>query len=368
MRRKFIKNMKKPPKIAQWILQGINRSQNREIILGDFEEFFEDILLENGEIRADLWYWKQALKSIPRFLFTTIYWRIIMLKNYLKIALRNVKKHKAYSFINVTGLSIGMACCILITLWVLDELSYDRFHENANNIFRIEADENYSGEKFHINAAPWLLAPILPKEIPEIIRATRISRFGGIQLRYKNNSFFEYNVRSVDPSFFSIFTLPFVKGNSTNAVDNPFSLVISESMAEKYFPGEDALGKVVTVENKFDFVVTGVMKDVPRNSNLPVDLVIPFSFVRDHLRRLPDGWSNSISTFVQLRENSPLPEVNKKITGLVHSKSKENTAELMLNPLKRIRLHSYRGFGNSMGYVKYIYIFSFIFHQMVRNS
>ena len=153
-----------------------------------------------------------------------------MIKNYLKIALRNIKRHKGYSFINITGLAIGMACCLLIMIWVLNELSYDKFHENATNLYRVEENQYYSGRIFHVSVTPYPLAPALKEEIPEIIDATRYVWSGGLLLRYGEKAFFENNIRAVDPSFFHMFTFPLLKGDKNTALNSPYSFVLSEDI------------------------------------------------------------------------------------------------------------------------------------------
>ena len=134
-----------------------------------------------------------------------------MFKSYLKIVLRNIKRHKGYSLINITGLALGIACCLLITIWVLDELSYDKFHENAASLYRVEENQHYSGRLFHVTVTPYPLAPALKEEIPEIIDATRYVWAGGLLFRYEDKVFFEDNIRAVDPSFFQIFTFPLLQ-------------------------------------------------------------------------------------------------------------------------------------------------------------
>jgi len=113
-------------------------------LAGDFEEIYSEILRDRGAGAAALWYWGQVLRSIPSFIFDSLFWSVYMFKNYFKVAFRNIKRHKGYSFINITGLAIGMACCLLISLWVLDELSFNRFHDHADQLYRVEFDQNYS--------------------------------------------------------------------------------------------------------------------------------------------------------------------------------------------------------------------------------
>ncbi|MFC2161663.1 ABC transporter permease [Acidobacteriota bacterium] len=166
-----------------------------------------------------------------------------MFKNYLKIAWRNMKRHKAFSLINITGLALGMTCCMLILLWVQDELSFDRFHRNGDRVYRIIQDINFSDHttSWAINQGP--LGPSLKNDFPEIVDFSR--RTGrGVTLTYQEKRFDE-RVAMVDPSFLTMFTFPLVQGDPDTALSEPQSIVFSEEMARKYFPDEDPMGKVV---------------------------------------------------------------------------------------------------------------------------
>lgn len=240
-----------------------------------------------------------------------------MLKNYLKISLRNIWKHKGYSFINIAGLAVGMACALFILLWVQDELSFDRFHVNAKTIFRVEQDQEGGQGKFHVYVTPYPMGPGLKAEIPEIKDSTRIARPGTLLVRYGENAFFESRVGAVDPSVLGMFTFPLVRGNAETALSRPGSLVITEDMAKKYFGAGDPIGKTVTINNAYPFTVTGVVKNLPANSTLIFDMLVPFDFVKT-LGLYNDSWgSNNILTFVQLHEKSSVPAANQKITRLV---------------------------------------------------
>jgi putative ABC transport system permease protein len=283
-----------------------------------------------------------------------------MLKNYLKIVLRNIKRHKGYSFINITGLAIGMACCLFITIWVLDELSYDKFHENVASLYRVEENQDYSGRRFHVNVTPYPLAPALKDEIPEIIDATRYVWAGGLLFRYRDKAFFEDDIRAVDPSFFQMFNFPLLKGDEKMALNSPYSLVLSEDIAEKYFGKEDPLGQTISINNQYDFTVTGIMKNIPHNSYLQFDILIPYEFLKKTGKTDEKFGHNSIQTFVQLQESIPVQQVNEKILGFIRTKLPESRTNLVLVPYARIHLHSYFGWGRDAGAVQYVYIFSLI--------
>jgi len=283
-----------------------------------------------------------------------------MIKNYLKVIFRNIKKHKGYSFINITGLAIGMACCLLISIWVLDELSFDRFHENADSIYRVEENQYYSQGEYHVTVTPYPISPALKEEIPGIQEATRYVWSGGGLYRYGENAFFEYAVRGVDPSFFKIFSFPLVKGDKEKVFESPYSLVITEEMAEKYFGRSDPIGKVITVNNTHEFTVTGVIKNAPHNSFLQFDMAVPYAFL-EKIGVTSDEWgANSIQTFVQLEENVTEAQVNERIKDFIRTRVKESRTDLVLFPYTKIHLHEYFGFERNPGAIQYVYIFSVI--------
>ena len=166
----------KPPKIAEWLLRKILPDYTGETAPGDFEEGYRNIYNTHGQLKASHWYWVQIIKSIPLLFINSLYWRVAMLKNYIKILIRNIKKNKIYSLINIIGLATGMACCIIVMLFVQDELSYDKFHENSNRIYRIITKLDLpSGSKLHTKT--WSeITKNLRSEFPEVSDVARIIR------------------------------------------------------------------------------------------------------------------------------------------------------------------------------------------------
>ena len=189
-----------------------------------------------------------------------------MFKNYLKIALRNILRNKVYSFINIVGLAIGMACSILILLWVQDELNYEKHHEKADHIFQAYL-KGIRGEdiNFQSTTSP-AIAGILKNEYPEISDAVRMGRLGDVVFKYGDKLLLESEGVAADPSVFDIFTYPFVKGKANSALTDPYSIVMTEDFAEKYFGDETALGKIIKINNEYDFKVTGVIRNLPMSS------------------------------------------------------------------------------------------------------
>lgn len=234
-----------------------------------------------------------------------------MLKNYLIITLRNLKKNKGYSFINIFGLAVGIAVCILIMLFVQDELSYDRFHEKSDRTFRLclDAAAGEIAEQCVTTCAP--LAETLVREIPEIETAVRFRNYGFPVFRYREKAFSEEKVFWADSSLFDVFTIPFLKGNPKTALSQLNALVITETMAKKYFGEENPIGKIINSDNRFDYIVTAVVKDMPDNSHFHFDFIA--SLTRYNDTRSPIWFNNNWYTYVVLREGASWQEVDKKI-------------------------------------------------------
>ncbi len=282
-----------------------------------------------------------------------------MLKNNLKIALRNIIRHKGYTFLNIFGLAIGLACCILIGLWVLDELNYDRFHENASSICRVESNQNFSGRTLHIYWTPHPLGPALRAEIPEIINSTRAQNVGPQLIRYEDKAFEEYYVWSVDPSFLEMFSFPMIQGTAEDSLSGTSSLVITERLAAKFFGDENPIGKVINVAQSADFTVTGVLKDIPRNSSLQFDVLIPYKYL-DSIGRTNDNFTdNQTYTWVQLHSGVSPKEVSAKISGFIRQKVPRSLMVLELLPLTKVHLYSYSGYEKNLA-VQSVYLFSVI--------
>ena len=187
-----------------------------------------------------------------------------MIRNYFKIAFRNLIRHKGFSFLNISGLAIGMVCTILILFWVQHELSYDRYHTNGRNIYRILQHIKFSEiVTWAINQGP--LGPALKEEIPEIKEQARFC-FDQWRMKFNDVVYIDQGGYA-DPSLFKMFTFPFIKGNPDTALSDPRSVVLTETLARRIFGEDDPLGKVINVKDKFDMRVTGILKDIPDNSN-----------------------------------------------------------------------------------------------------
>jgi putative ABC transport system permease protein len=283
-----------------------------------------------------------------------------MLNSYLRLNFRNILKHKGFAFINITGLAIGLAASLLIILWIQDELSYDKFNARAENIFRVEEDQFYSGERYHVTVTPHPSGPVWKEKIPEIVEQTRVNRLPRILFRQGETVFFESSIAAVDSGLFKVFTFPMLLGDPETALNSPHSIVLTEKLAKKYFGDSNPLGKTLTLENKLQFMVTGVMKDLPMNSSITFEGVIPYSFLSE-IGAISNSWgNNSILTFVVLEKGSDVKAVNKKLTDVVLEYMPQTTTKYLLFPLLDIHLHSQFGYEISRGPVIVLYIFTLI--------
>ena len=289
-----------------------------------------------------------------------------MIWNYLKVTWRNIKRYKGYSSINIIGLAVGLACCILILLWVQDEISYDRFHAKADDLYRAVTEYQKTEPATHYWPVCAPLAPALKEDYPEIIKATRFTRLRRGQLvKYGDKSLLETQICLTDPDFFEMFTFPLLQGDPARALSNPNALVMTEEMATKYFGSEDPLGKTLNINNEYDFTVTGIMKNVPHNSHLKFDFLVPFIRIEDFEQNwaVLDNWTLSgYATYVLLQKNTSLQELNHKIKDYIQKHAAESKDLLYLQPLKDIHLYSsHIQFGiEGQGNIKYVYIFSVV--------
>jgi len=287
-----------------------------------------------------------------------------MLNNYLKITIRNIRKNKGYSFINIFGLAVGMACCILILLWVKDELSFDRFHDNADVIYRVtEHQYNSSGDYFPVAVTPWPLAEALKDDFPEIVDSARLRILSGRLISYKDKKFNERDFVAVDPSFLKMFSFPLVKGDISTALTEPNTILITEETAARYFGDEDPIGKVLAYNNNIDFKVTGVLKNVHHNSHVQFDFLVPFESTLREFGWTDSWWTNNYTTYVQLADNTYVQHISDKVYNYMKKIHSENRTRLIMQPLTDIHLRSDYAidlYGQTENKAIYIYAFSVI--------
>ena len=291
-----------------------------------------------------------------------------MLKNYLKVALRNLLKHKVYSFINILGLAVGIAASVLIALYIFDELSYDRFHVNADRTYRVVADWSNKGDsRIHQLGTPSVLARTIRGMYPQVESLVQITGpIGDCVIRYRENALKEPDVFAAEPSFFKVFTFPLVKGDPETALRDPYSIVISQSLAAKCFGEDDPLDKTVEIpalSQQNPFRVTGVVRDVPRNSHFRFEMLL--SLVTLFPEENPNWTANNHATYLLLSEGVTQEFMEEKLVEIDKVYFEGGQPHMpwvwTLEPIKSIHLHAdlVTG-GQANGSIAYVKLFAVV--------
>ncbi len=366
-----------PPKIPFCIIKGFSRQYQRSSALGDLNELYAYYCAEWGIRKAKSWYWRQALKSIPPLIHNFFFWSVMMFRSYFKITWRNILRHKGFSFINISGLAVGMACCILIMMYVAEELSYDSFHEKGSRIYRANTISSIGTNRRSFAVVPSVFSEEMAATTPEIEYATRLMQTGLFRFRYKNKEHEVLNLAFVDPSFFQIFSYDFEAGDPGSALDKPDSLIITDEIARRIFGEKDPLGEILTpavddVEVN-PFQVTGVLKNVPENSHVRFGALANIKGLQYLMNseRVPDflldPYYCRLETFFLLKKDSDIPDLERKINRIAQSKWGEiyrergTTREFFLLNIQDIHLHSPNEDERvPAGDIKNVYLFSAI--------
>jgi putative ABC transport system permease protein len=340
------------PGLARKLLGLMSAFHEKHSIIEDFEETFSEITKSEGGIKAKRWYWGNVIKSLAGYLKLIVYWRFIMLKNHLKIAYRNFVRHKLYSFINVFGLAIGLSICMIISLWVLRELSYDRFHEKADRIYRIERelfrDNLYS--RWPITGGRYKQALI--DDFPEIENAVRFWR-REFAIKDHKNDIHRQQMFAVDNSIFDVFDFHLEEGNEKSALSEPMTVVLTRDNAVKYLGTEDAVGKSLSFEwegKPVDMKVTGILEEVPENSHIHFDMLLSIATYKEE--PYTDWRSNYLYTYVLAAENTLKKDMEEKLKTFVAQRLEPEYGDLLISgrsihevlkmhlfPIKNIHLH-----------------------------
>ena len=339
-------------------------SEKSQELFGDLDEIYPYKVEKIGPLRAKMWVWLQALGTIPVCVMNAMCWRMIMLRSYLKIAWRSMKKQKSHSLINMAGLMIGFSCFILIGLFVQYELSYDRYHVKADQIYRVAVQIDYANgsETDNIwNCTPMPLKDAIETDFPEVLSATRVDQRSGV-VRYNDQIHFEQQLYVADPAFFNIFSFPLFKGDAQTALNDPTSVILTQETAKKYFGKDDPMGKVMQIHDR-DHTVTGIAKRAPENSHFHFDLIIPYASVLATSFG-KNQWSNwgSIhgATYILLDRGVNPRELEAKLPAFFKKYAGEKSSyNLQLEPMTSIHLHgNLRGELDTNGDMQYVTIFS----------
>ncbi|MFC1725790.1 ABC transporter permease [candidate division KSB1 bacterium] len=281
-----------------------------------------------------------------------------MFTNYFKIAIRNVKRHKGYSIINISGLAVGMACCILMLLWVQDEVGYDTFHENSKNLYRIIQEVDIAGQKTLLARTPVPLFKKLKEDYPEIINSTR---FGILDRTFEiDGNQISVQGALADESILDMFTFSLIEGDKRTALNDVNSVILTETGAKQLFGNEDPMDKIIKTNDR-DFTVTGIMKDVPEKSHLKFNFIIPFKLLYEmgFPRNLWGNSNNPFYTYILVNDGTKMAYLNNKISTIISDNHRDTKSRIFVQPLEDIHLRSnFIGDVAGHGDIKYVYIFS----------
>jgi putative ABC transport system permease protein len=354
-----------PPKIPGILIKLFAWYDDGFVVFGDVCEEYYEIMESRGKTHAKLWFWKQCLRTFPVFINDFIIWRMVMFKNYLKVAFRNLRKQKGYAFINISGLAIGMAACLMIFLWIHDELSYDTYHEKADRIYRLTIDANM-GTQMKVPVSPTPAGPALVEEYPEVLQAVRLTRPNRSPVVVGDKSYFEENVAFADNTIFEVFSFPFLEGDPKTALKTAYSAVITEDTAKKYFGDESPIGQMIKFGGDREYAIMGVVMNVPVNSHFSFNILRSMETRYVEARPLMENWlAVSQYTYVLLAENADPVSLEQKLPAFIDKnmgailKNYGASLVLHLQPLKKIHLHSdFPGDIAAQGDIRSVYLFA----------
>jgi putative ABC transport system permease protein len=361
----------KIPRLGKFLLWLLLDEEDHHQVAGDFEESYCYKVKTVGKARARIWFWYMLSKSLPGFAWDSFYWRGIMIKNYLKIALRVIKRQKLFSFLNITGLAVSLSCCFLIFLHVKGEISYETHFPKANRLYRIQTNSKYGSTFRNWGASAPALGPILEETFPEVEKTARIRNLGREVLSYQPSQgspkrFEEWGGFIADASILSMLDLECLIGDPRTALKEPFSVVLTESLAKKYFADENPIGKTLLNESRNQpYQVTGVIPDMPRNTHLKIEYMISMSsFVT--IMGFPEALTHrtwkAFFTYVLLEPGQSPESFQAKVPAFMksyHADAPERQEEILLQPIRKIHLHSkLEGEIGPNSDIAYVYIFS----------
>ena len=290
-----------------------------------------------------------------------------MFKNHITVAIRTLLRHKVYSFVNISGLAVGIACCMLIMLFVQDELSYDQFHKNANQIYRVLWNARYGDNEWTIPVVSVPISETLKERYPEVAHSTRLRR-GSQTIRRESNYVIEKNFYYAESSFFDVFTVPFITGDPTTALNAPNAVILTEQSAQRYFPNRDPMGQTLELNDGTSLQVTGVVKEFPPQSHFHFDFLAPIKTLPIIERRKSAWGSATVYTYLMLKDGASASELQTKFTAYVREQILSKMPPMpgyhtnyLIQPLTDIHLHSnlrYEITANSN--IMHVYIFSLI--------
>jgi len=286
-----------------------------------------------------------------------------MIKNFIRATFRNFQKNKGFSFLNIFGLAIGIACAALIFLWVEDEVNFDSNNAKKDRLFVVRENQKYDTYTFTHSSTPGPLGPAILAELPGIANTCRTSEGPSTLLFSQGDKSVYASGKYVEKSIFSLFTLPFVQGNASSALNQRYSVVITEKAAKKFFGnGQNLIGKTLRVDNKQDYIISGVLKDLPANASMQFEWLMPFEIYWDNSPWLHYWGNNSLSTYVELKPGVNAESVNKQLYSYIQKHEPKGISHLFLFSMNDWRLYydfkDGRKTGN--GRIEYVHLFSIV--------
>ncbi|MCJ7680311.1 MAG: ABC transporter permease, partial [Candidatus Aminicenantes bacterium] len=344
------------------MVRTLHRYRFLHSIFEDLEDGYSVRYQNSGRLSADVWSWKETFGAFFKEHLFNFRWSFIMIKNYLTVALRNIRKHKGYSLINISGLAIGITVCLFILFWVKDELSYDRFNTNLEQIYRVNEDQVHSdGSIFKVAVTPEPLGAALKDKYPEVIEFARLRPLSRNLVKANDRSYYEEGIAFADPAMLKMFSFPLVSGDGETVLANEGNVVITESLAQKYFGGEDPIGKTIQVAAALDFIVSGVMEDIPANSHIQFQILGNINLVINRLGYGTSWWDNNFYTYIQMSPNADVERMREEIAPFMKSISSTATTVIRLQALKDVHLRSNYAidlYGATQDKSQYVYIFT----------
>ncbi|MFC1493145.1 ABC transporter permease [candidate division KSB1 bacterium] len=340
-------HMKKPPGVAEWLLKKMTYYEDNFSCLENFRENYIRLFNDEGIIRARLWYWLQTLLTAKYYFSLLFYRNFIMIRNYFKVAFRNIRRNKLYSSIGITGLAIGIACSMLSFFIAYYEWSYDRFHDNRDEIYRVYEELNFANSPTRYSTSShYPLSNFIRENCPDVIESIRYAQ-SPVTVRFEDKVF---NIEAglADAGFFDMFSFPLLQGDPSMAFSDPLSVIITNEFAVACFGEENPLGKTLLINNELSLEVKGVMEDPPPNTHFRVKAIAPFALMGypgdvDEF----DWGGNPLETFVLLNNGVSPQDTGEKITSLLNNNNRENI--MHLQPLTEMNLFDVNGGGNIVG-------------------
>jgi putative ABC transport system permease protein len=351
------------PELFLWILSRLSFYEEMFAISRDFEIEYKNIAQNDGRLKGFFWLIGSTFIVFCHYLLLTIKWRTVMFRNYIKIAFRQLIKHKGFSIINVSGLALGMTACLLMLMFVVNETSYDNFHLDRDRIFRVITDWGNEGSRMKFAGAMPAIAPTLNEEFPEVEAAARVKKMNvSVITDADNQSFNEENVFYGDPEIFDIFNWRLLKGDKQNVLDEPYSAVLSYKIARKYFGNDDAFGKTLTINQK-PYKITGMMIDLPANTHLNCEILVSYETVHalgEYPEKPWNVWGDDYN-YIRLKENASVDNIHENLNNLLIKNAGDwyrGRMDLIPQPLSAIHWdNKSRGDMGPKGNQLYVYLF-----------